>query len=270
MTDDAKDPLQSALREMTQRRDTAMATHASLRASQPFADATRRTEKLVADYALGVNTVSLMSTRSGVYAQSLLSLRMFDLLLESAISTLALIREGMLNPARREMRFLLEASVKAWWCDGVDPAGDVKDKLELLDDLGAARFREVVETLNPRLIDEATARNLLQLLTNLYGQLSTHVHASTGGVGVDLRRFEKGQYVGFETIGDVNRINDLFTQVLDISLAAVFESFDAGLLGDIFVVVLDDVPKWAFHKAPLVSSISAHFNYKAERQRGDT
>lgn len=189
-------------------------------------------------------------------------------LLESAISTLSLIREGLLNPARRELRFLLGASVKVWWCDGLEPAGEGKNKVAFVHDPGAIRFRDVVETLEPRLIDATTARNLLELLTNLYGQLSTHVHASTDGVGVDLRRFEKGQYIGFESIGDVNRINDLFVQVLDISLAAVFESFDVGLLGDIFVAVLDDMPKWAFHKTPLVSSISSHFRYKAERQRG--
>ncbi|MBS0253608.1 MAG: hypothetical protein JSR78_21335, partial [Proteobacteria bacterium] len=98
--------------------------------------------------------------------------------------------------------------------------------------------------------------------------LSTKVHASTGGIGSDLWRFEKGQHIGFETIGDVNKINDLFAEVLDISLAAVFQSFDAGLLGDIFVDVLDDAPKWAFHKTRLVSSISAHFDYKIERRPG--
>jgi hypothetical protein len=52
-----------------------------------------------------------------------------DLLLESAVSTLGLIRDGMLNPARREMQFLFEASIKARWCDSVDPDGSSKAKL---------------------------------------------------------------------------------------------------------------------------------------------
>jgi hypothetical protein len=62
-------------------------------------------------------------------------------------------------------------------------------------------------------------------------------------------------------------VNELFAQVLDISLAAVLESFDESLVGDIFVHVLDDNSKWAFHKTRLVKSISAHYDYKAERQR---
>ena len=139
--------------------------------------------------------------------------------------------------------------------------------MRFLDDLGAARFREVVQSIEPQLLDPAAKAELLQLVTNLYARLSTNVHASTGSIGVDLKRFENGQYVGFESIADVNRTNELVAQVLDVSLAAAFEAFDTGLLGDIFLLVLDEQPKWAFHKTPLVRSISRHFDYKAERQR---
>ena len=268
MSNDADDdPLKAAMLDIIEKRNAAIETHTALRRSPGFAAASKRSETLVADYALGLNAVSLMSTRSSAYGEVLLSLRMLDLLLESAISTLSLIREGMLNPARREMRFLLEASIKAWWCDSVEPSGGVQRKIDFLDDLGSARFREVVDTLHPRLLDELTRGNLIQIITNLYAQLSTHVHASTGGIGVNLRRFRRGEYVGFEAIADVSRVNELFTQVLDISLAAVFESFDPELLGDVFVQVFDDNPKWTFHKTPLVKSISAHYDYKVERQR---
>jgi hypothetical protein len=226
----------------------------------------KRAETLVYDYAIGLNAVSLMSTRSPIFGKARLSLRVLDLLLESAVSTLGLIRDGMLNPARREMRFLFEASIKAWWCDSVDPDGVVESKIDFLDDLGAARFREVGETLRPMLLGEPLREQLLQIITNLYAGLSTHVHASTGGIGVNVRRFSKGEYIGFETVADVHRLNHLFAQVLDISLAAIFESFDAGLLGDIFVESFDNNSEWAFHRTPFVKSISAYYDYKFERQ----
>ena len=183
MSNDADDdPLKAAMLDIIEKRNAAIETHTALRRSPGFAAASKRSETLVADYALGLNAVSLMSTRSSAYGEVLLSLRMLDLLIESAISTLSLIREGMLNPARREMRFLLEASIKAWWCDSVEPSGGVQRKIDFLDDLGSARFREVVDTLHPRLLDELTRGNLIQIITNLYAQLSTHVHASTGGI----------------------------------------------------------------------------------------
>lgn len=263
------DPLKAGIADLTVMRNAAVVAHEALCRSPGFETASRRTAKLVSDYALALNAVSLMSTRWGGYGQARLSVRMLDFFLESAISALSLVREGMLNPARREMRFLLEASIKAWWCDCVEPGGAVETKVRFLDDLGAARFRDVVETIEPRLLDVSTKTALLQLVTDLYARLSTHVHASTSGIGVDIRRFEKGQYVGFETIADVNRANDLFAQVLDVSLAATFESFDAGLVGDIFVTLLDKEPKWSFHRLPLVQAISHHFDYKAERTRAE-
>jgi hypothetical protein len=107
---------------------------------------------------------------------------------------------------------------------------------------------------------------LLSRLCDLYSKLSTQIHASTGGIQPDLNRFESGQYVGFETVSDINKFNDLFAKVLDVSLCAMFESFDQGLVGEIFVDVLDENQKWAFHKTPLVKSISKHYDYKHERQ----
>jgi hypothetical protein len=92
------------------------------------------------------------------------------------------------------------------------------------------------------------------------------VHPSTRVIGVHLRKFERGEYLGFESIGDLDKIDKLFAEVLDLSLAALFESFDAGLLGDIFVKVLDGRPKWSFHRTSFVKSISSHFDYKAERK----
>lgn len=267
MSNDAEDPIKKLVQEIVEKRNTAIESHTALRRSRGFATASRRSETLVADYALGLHAISLMSTRSSAYGQALLSLKMLDLLLESAISTLSLIREGMLNPARREMRFLLEASIKAWWCDSVEPSGGVQNKIEFLNDLGSARFREVIDTLNPRLLDEPTRKNLVQIIINLYALLSTHVHASTVGISVNLNRLRRGEYVGFEAIADINRVNELFARVLDISLAAVFESFDAALLGDVFVQVFDDNPKWTFHKTLFVKNISAHYDYKAERQQ---
>ena len=215
---DEEDPLKTKFREMMAKRETAIADHDALLRSQGFETASRRTAALVSDYAIGLRAVSVMSTRWSGFGQARLSLRMHDLFLESAITTLSLVREGMLNPARCEMRFLLEASIKAWWCDCVEPGGDVEAKVGFLDDLGTARFREVVETIEPRLLDPTMKAELLQIATNLYARLSTHIHPSTSGIGLDLRKFEKGQYIGFETAADVNRANELFAQVLDVSL----------------------------------------------------
>lgn len=261
-----EDPIDEFLAPVVEARRAKIEEHKALRSSPGYVTAQRRTNKLVADFGLGLNAVSTMSTRHASFGEQRLSIRMHDILLESAIATMSNLREGLLSPARREMRFLLEASVKAWWCDATEPRGDVVDKVEFLDDLGAFRFREVVDTLNPKLIATEVSKTLIAELTDLYGSLSTQTHPSSASVGLDLARGQKGVHKGFETVSDINKANDLFTRVLDVSVAAILDSFEPGLVGDIFVVVFDENPRWAFHKTKYVASISAHFDYKHERQ----
>ena len=79
------------------------------------------------------------------------------------------IKEGLHNPARRKLRFLLEASVKTMWLDsGCPPIGTagsgttsapigVDEKIASLDDLGRERFGEVIDSLRFRLMDEVGA-----------------------------------------------------------------------------------------------------------------
>jgi hypothetical protein len=263
----AADAAATLFEDMRRKRQATLDAHEEMRRSPGFVAAAKRTEKLVLDFGLALNALSLMSTRHDGFKRALISIGMQDLLLESAVAAMALTREGLLNAARREMRFLLEASIKAWWCDNVEPTGDVARKVDFLDDLGAVRFREVIESIAPRMMDPDTVSCLTPAVTNLYAKLSTHVHASSSRVAVDLNRFRHGKFIGFETTGDVNRVNDLFQSVLDIALAAAMESFHSGLVGDVFVGLLDDYRGWAFHKTPFCRSVSAHFDYKAERRQ---
>jgi hypothetical protein len=139
----------------------------------------------------------------------------------------------MLGPARREMRFMLEASIKAWSVDGAQPRGAVADKVEDLDDLGKQAFRQVVHELRPRMLDDAARKALMDRAPGLYKSLCTHVHFSKGQVEQDLKRFASGEYFGFESLADLTESNTFFRDVLDIALLAQLEAFDEGLVGSL-------------------------------------
>ena len=137
------------------------------------------------------------------------------------IATAQAIKEGLHIPARRELRFLLEASVKTMWLDSSSPpigtAGSstasppvsVDGKIASLDDLGRERFGEVIDSLRFRLMDEAGAVAYRQTANSLYGRLSTHVHISSGTIARDVKGFDRDRDFGFEAICDVNSIVDL-------------------------------------------------------------
>lgn len=273
------EPPEDPFARMAAERRALADAHEALREGAPFRDALHRVDRLVTDYGLAVNAIDLMATRHPPYFGRLITLRLKPRLMESLIAAAQAVKEGLHDPARRELRFLLEASVKTLWLDsgcptigdgsgrtgGVRPA-TVTGKVAALDDLGREHFGEVVDSLAFRLMDAKGIAKYRQTAKSLYRQLSTHVHVSTRPIARDLKAFDRDRHIGFETIGDVNAIVDLMRQVLDLALASHLEAFDGGLVGDIFTALLDDMARWSFHRTPLVAAVSRHFDYKVERQ----
>lgn len=224
-----------------------------------------------------VNAIELMATRNPAFFDKLISLRIKPHFVQSMIAASHAIREGLHDPARRELRFLVEASVKALWLDQDSPpvaAGSasnrraspatVTEKIAALDALGRERFTEIVDSLTFGMLDAASSDRYRQTAKNLYAALSTTTHVSSRGVERDLANFERGKHFALETIADVGAIARQLRQVLDLALASHFEAFDHGLVGDIMEPPLH--PRWSFLKTPLVSAINRHFDYKAERK----
>jgi hypothetical protein len=103
-------------------------------------------------------------------------------------------------------------------------------------------------------------------ILDLYGSLSTIVHASQAQVSVDLQRWTTGTPIGFEGVAQINRLNALCLDVFDLGAVLSLHSIGLGLAGDIYTAALDDMRKWSFHNTPFAKALSAHFDYKAERQ----
>jgi hypothetical protein len=262
-------------------RQARITDHNAYRDSEPFKAALGRVDRLIQDYGIAINAIDLMATRSPGFHQRLITLRLKQHFVESLAATGQSIKESLHNPARRELRYLLEASVKTLWLDSdCPPIGqaaasgtppeliNADEKIASLDDLGRDRFSEVVDSLRFKLMDEAGAAAYRQTATSLYGRLSTHVHVSSQPIARDVNGFDRDRDFGFETVADVNAIGDLMRQVLDLALASHLEAFDAALVGDIFTALLDEMTRWSFHKTPLVGAVSRHFDYRAERQAG--
>lgn len=271
------DSLARMFAELGADRNRRADAHATLRDSAPYRGAMRQLDRYIFDYGLGINMIELMATRWHAFFDERISLRIKPHLVQSMIAANHMIREGLHDPARREMRFLVEASVKALWLDQGSPAiagktdgaqkrppRNVAEKVAALDGLGRERFDQLVDSLRFGMLDTAAGAAYRQSAKSLYGMLSTTTHVSSRDVSRDLANFEKGKHFAFETVADVNAVARLLRQVLDLALASHFEAFDHGLVGDIFEPAF--APGWSFLKMPLVGAIDRHFDYKAERQ----
>ena len=279
MTKNIADPdiLADLLRGIHNERQRLSDQHAELRSSEAYLGAMRQVDRFILDYGLGINAIEFMATRNPPYFDHFISLRIKPHLVQSMIAASHMIKEGLHDPARREMRFLVEASVKALWLDqgspklredddrrASTPPRTVAEKIAALDGLGRERFDQVVDSLQFDLLDAPAGNQYRQTAKSLYGTLSTTTHVSSRNVERDLANFEKGKHFALETVADVNAIARLLRQVLDLALASHFEAFDHGLVGDIFEPPF--LASWSFLKTPLVAAVDRQFDYKHERR----
>jgi hypothetical protein len=246
-------------------KEQAIAQHEALCRSTAFQNGIAYNRRVCTAFIKLLHLVSMMATRNRSLSEHTLSIRMTDYFLQSTVVIAYLIENGFHGPAKRELRFVLEAGVKFLATDQALNGASLKEKnahLAMLPD----RFREIVDSLGLPGLVESTQAAMKTRIIDLYGSLSTIVHASQAQVSTDLQRWERGTAIGFEATSHINNMNNLCVDVFDLGAVLSLHSIGLGLAGDIFTAALDDEPKWVFHKTRFTKLLSEHFDYKAERQ----
>ena len=255
-----EDPIEELAHELRERREDYGKTVLD---SQPFKDGLRYLDGIANDFLTAQTYVRLQGSRDS-NSSSFLLLRFAPHLSESTIAITMNARQGLQNAARRELRFLLESAVKLSSRDFLPEAKTFEERLKGLNDRDR-RFDQYVEDLKYwdeyEKPEEANASIL-----SLYSELSKFVHATEPQFSATLIRSKRGEDPGMESVATLNRFNQLAFQVYDFALVRVFYSIGLGMAGDIFTGILDDEPKWRFHKGKFVGRMSRCFDYKHERR----
>lgn len=108
---DEKDP-SSPFQAFHDARLAAIAKHTAVLNSDDYVAASKFTRRMCLDFVTAVSTTSLYSTRAREIYDKMLLIRAADDAIQSRLAMLSLINDGMLNPAHRELRYLLERTVK--------------------------------------------------------------------------------------------------------------------------------------------------------------
>lgn len=173
-------------------------------------------------------------------------------------------KKGLQNAARRELQFLLEAAVKLSSRDFHPEATSFEERLAGLSDR-SKHFEDYVASLSYfdefEKPDEANAQIL-----SLYGELSHYVHAAEQQFQAAINRARRDEAAGMESVATLNRFTKLAFQVYDLVLVRIFHGIGLSMAGDVFTGILDDEPKWWFHKGKFVGRLSRCFDYKHERR----
>lgn len=257
---DSDDPFETIGRQMRERRERYVSEVLN---SRPFQDGLNYLEGIASDLLLALTYVRLQGTRYSA-GEDYLLFRFSPHIVESALAITANAKEGLQNSARRELRFLLEAAVKLSSRDFHPEAKTFDDRLAGLNDRDK-RFEDYVASLvyfdefeKP---DEANGAIL-----SLYSELSRYVHATMPQFQDAMARAKRNEDAGMESVATLNRFNKLAFQVYDLVLVRIFHGIGLSMAGDIFTGILDDEPKWRFHKGKFVARLSKCFDYKHERR----
>jgi hypothetical protein len=251
--------------EAAHRRDELIRAHEEMRRSVPYQHEITRMRSTMIDFVRAVHASWLASTRDPSQPQWIFW-RFADDVINSAVSVASLVEHGGHTVARRELRFVLELLIRNLYVDTVVAARDASIEQRMIhvkrlknDDVGLLK-RMPLHHVVPCPDDLRTAT------TRLYGELSTFVHPTHEQMARRLVLAQKGVFLGFETADELREFNTLFERACDVFLAFIFEALGPSSTGDLFVGVLDHLDGWVFADAPFVSSISATFDYKHERQ----
>ena len=225
-------------------------------------------ERMTSDIIVLLRLCLMYSGRAGEYSENSLTIRSTDDLGQSVLAAWHLVQQGMINPVKRELRYIIESSVKYLYVDqhtkGIEPLAKLPERLTFLE-TNVNSSIDAREELKLAALHPDDAKQFVDELYDIYRDCCAYVHVSRGQIEERLDMIEKGRPLGFETGEELRKIGRLMFRVYDVALTLYFHGYGLSMTGDIFIEALDDIPKWKFHKGKYVSVVSAYFDYKHER-----
>jgi hypothetical protein len=257
--DDTLAPLHE-LRAQLQRK---IDEHDLLLASDDHTSRTKYLDRMVYGFCTAVAAINLAETRNPAWAEAVMRLLCSDLI-QSALSIRMMMTEGFLEPARRELRYMLERAVASVYIDQSNGHLSLEDRVGHFQ-AASRSFEHNVEKIAIYTLDEAMKKDYRGSLNNFYSDMCRYVHPSAAQVMAQLRRSESREGLGFESTKMIEKANQSVFNGLDLVLVAVMQGIATSTVGDLFVHIWDSDERWPFHKSKFVKKTSAHFDYKVER-----
>ena len=226
----------------------------------------RHTEQLIGAFLAGIDFIIRDTSRDPGYSDThLLSYTAQDYL-QSAITLPMLIREGIHNVCRRELRFILEMSIKLCRIQQQDYKADIATKLislkTTLDTTNISMQKQIHLTLLP----EAQRAVFYEEVGRLYGQTSEYVHWTSAQIHERIAMVDQGRTSGDESAEDIRNLNSLIARGLAASFVFLFHSVPEYVAGD-FLVESDGASlDWPFSRSRFMAHIDECFDYKHERK----
>ncbi|HVI33224.1 hypothetical protein [Phenylobacterium sp.] len=240
----------------------------SLEDLQPeLATAIRANEAVVLSYLSTLSFIVMQGARDPSFRDTHVFSYLAQDLLQSAMALIILPREGILNAAKRELRFVLEASIKLAFVEQEGTTATVQEKLERFDKELASAKISVKNALKLQLLPEADRDAFRVEVGRLFSLTSGYVHLTPSQILESISAAEAGITAGKERPSDVESLTSVVERVLAVSLVLLFHAFPYWVAGDWMVEENGLSNRWHFSASRFVAAMDSEFDYKHERQK---
>ena len=226
----------------------------------------KRLDLLARSYLAAVIFIAQDTARNPRYWDDHLLSYLFHDFIQSALAIVTLATEGMLNVAKREVRFLVEASIKLCLVQQKAYASTIAEKLQRFDKELASQRISIKQHLELTLLPKELRDAFVDEAGRVYGLTSNYVHLTPSQIEERIAAVDAGRIGGKESALDFGALNSLVERGLAVSLTLLFHSVPKHVAGDWLVEPNGSTKAWVFTESRFIAAIDSHFDYKHERQ----
>jgi hypothetical protein len=224
------------------------------------------TGQIVHDYLAALRFIVGNASRVPDFGTTHLLSYLSQDLIESAASIIFLARSGSLSVPKRELRFIIEASIKLCYIQQMEDRLPITDKLKQFDKTLRSANISIKNDLKLWMLPVSVKDAFDEELGQLYGKTSSYVHLTPSQIAQRIAAVDAGRTIGYENAADIDDLNTLIARGFTASLVLLFHSVGEFVAGDFLVDSDGSTIISYFVGSRFIAEMDSYFDYKAERQ----
>lgn len=237
----------------------------AIRKSKDYSEQITKLDLITQDFILALKFSSFFLERCPDFRENSISVLAITDLLETSLMIRMIVKEGFLNPAKRELRYIIELAIKAVYVDQNMWRDPLPEKLKFWKkSVNQASITPEIYKIDFIFFEENN--DLVEDVKRCYGRACKYVHPSVHQIKERIDLALQGVTIGLETAKELKEIVDEIFLVYSFVLVFIFHGIGHSTVGELFEGVWNTMPKWSFHWNKYILEIDKYFDYKHERQ----
>ncbi len=189
-----------------------------------------------------------------------------DDLIQSNIAIISLVPDGIMRMIRRELRYMLELTLKSCVISQGEQQKNLRDYLRNNKTVFNSKFHELLSKVNLYNLDDNMASMYIKETQKKYKYLSKYTHSTERQMYEKYELDKSGRTIGFEGIEELKCIKKDIFEVYSLIVVLILHTLPLYSIGDYLVDTDGMSNDWFFKASKYVSYIDSRFDYKSERK----